>query len=179
MVQFEYEEKFYITAAIPYVNSLPHVGMRLSSCRLIQSPDITNFWARKFSYSGGDENALKNVQAAEKAGVHVQEFVDKNTEKFLDLTKKLNCEFDVWQKGSVAEKDTEVVVLRLTNSIGALVAPSVNRWTLLANDLCRQAALTGRGLVSQTHGCQWRDFVALRWAGSYVQQREGSGTRDL
>ena len=61
---------------------------------------------------------------------------------------------------AAAEKDTEVVVLRLTNSIGAPVAPSVNRWTLLANDLCRQAALTGR-VELQTHGCQWRDFVAL------------------
>jgi len=42
----------------------------------------------------------KNVQAAEKAGEEVQHFVDKNTEKFLELTKKLNCQFDVWQKGS-------------------------------------------------------------------------------
>jgi len=50
--------------------------------------------------SGGDENALKNVQAAEKAGEEIQSFVDKNTEKFFELTKKLNCQFDVWQKGS-------------------------------------------------------------------------------
>jgi len=50
--------------------------------------------------SGGDENALKNVQAAEKAGVPVQQFIDDNTQKFLDLTKALGCKFDTWQKGS-------------------------------------------------------------------------------
>ena len=50
--------------------------------------------------AGGDENALKNVQAAEAAGIPIKKFVDANTESFYQLTKKLNCEFDVWQKGS-------------------------------------------------------------------------------
>ena len=38
----------------------------------------------------------------------------------------------------------DVVVLRLTNSVGAPVDPAVDRWTLVTNDLCRQGALTGR-----------------------------------
>ncbi|MCX6794146.1 MAG: methionine--tRNA ligase, partial [Candidatus Gottesmanbacteria bacterium] len=50
--------------------------------------------------SGGDENALKNVQAAEKAGIPIQQFVDTNTQIFFELTRALNCRFDVWQKGS-------------------------------------------------------------------------------
>ena len=54
----------------------------------------------------------------------------------------------------------ELVVLRLTNSLGAPVHPSVDRWTLVANDLCRQGALTGR-LELRSSGVQWRDFVAL------------------
>lgn len=54
----------------------------------------------------------------------------------------------------------EVVVFRLTNSVGAPVAVAVDRWTLVANDLCRQATLANRiELVSD--GAQWRDFVAL------------------
>jgi UDP-glucose 4-epimerase len=55
---------------------------------------------------------------------------------------------------------TAVVVLRLTNSVGAPVDAAVDRWTLVANDLCRQAATTGR-LRLQSPGVQWRDFVAL------------------
>ena len=55
----------------------------------------------------------------------------------------------------------DVVVLRMTNSLGAPAHPAVDRWTLVANDLCRQGALTGR-LVLRSPGVQWRDFVALR-----------------
>lgn len=54
----------------------------------------------------------------------------------------------------------ELVVFRLTNSVGAPADPSVRRWTLVANDLCQQAATTG-ALHLRTHGMQWRDFVAI------------------
>ena len=54
----------------------------------------------------------------------------------------------------------ELVVLRLTNSLGAPVHPAVDRWTLVSNDLCRQGALTGT-LELRSSGVQWRDFVAL------------------
>lgn len=58
----------------------------------------------------------------------------------------------------LAAAGIDLVVLRLTNSVGAPVDPAVARWTLVANDLCRQAAVDGR-LVLRTHGLQWRDFV--------------------
>jgi UDP-glucose 4-epimerase len=51
-------------------------------------------------------------------------------------------------------------VLRLTNSFGAPVSPNVNRWTLLANDLCRQAVEKGK-LTLNSNGCQYRDFICL------------------
>ena len=96
--------KFYITAAIPYVNAKPHIGHALE---FVQADTIARYHKlldeEVLLLSGGDENALKNVQAAEKAGVPVQEFVDKNTQLFYDLTKKLNAQFDVWQKGSDQE----------------------------------------------------------------------------
>ncbi len=95
------KNKFYITAAIPYVNAKPHIGHALEFAQ-------TDVVARYFrllgkevlTLSGGDENALKNVQAAETAGRPIQEFVDENTEKFKQLAIKLNAKFDVWQKGS-------------------------------------------------------------------------------
>lgn len=52
------------------------------------------------------------------------------------------------------------LVLRLSNSLGAPAHAGVNRWTLVGNDLCRQAATTGR-LVLRSAGLQWRDFIAL------------------
>jgi UDP-glucose 4-epimerase len=52
------------------------------------------------------------------------------------------------------------IVIRLSNSFGAPVVPDVNRWTLLANDLCRQAIEKGK-MVLLSNGCQYRDFVCL------------------
>ena len=95
------KNKFYITAAIPYVNAQPHIGHALE---FVQVDSIARFYKllgyETLALSGGDENALKNVQAAEKAGIEVQQFVDKNTQIYLDLAKKLNVDFAAWQKGS-------------------------------------------------------------------------------
>jgi methionyl-tRNA synthetase len=93
--------KFYITCAIPYVNAPPHVGHALE---FVQGDVIARYHKLlgddTLLLSGGDENALKNVQAAQTAGVPVEKFVDENTEKFFQLTRALGCQFDVWQKGS-------------------------------------------------------------------------------
>ncbi len=93
--------KFYITSAIPYVNAAPHIGHALE---FIQTDVVSRYHKLLgedvLTLSGGDENALKNVQAAEKTGVPVQDFVDKNNKLFEDLTIKLNAHYDVWQKGS-------------------------------------------------------------------------------
>lgn len=93
--------KFYVTCAIPYVNAAPHIGHALE---FVQG-DVIARYHRLLGQdtqllSGGDENALKNVQAAEKAGVPVQQFIDDNNRKFFELTKALGCQFDIWQKGS-------------------------------------------------------------------------------
>ncbi len=60
----------------------------------------------------------------------------------------------------IAREGFELVVLRLTNSVGAPDDPKIDRWTLVANDLCRQGALNGT-LELRTSGVQWRDFVPL------------------
>jgi UDP-glucose 4-epimerase len=52
------------------------------------------------------------------------------------------------------------IVLRLSNSFGAPISADTNRWTLLANDLCRQAVEKGK-MVLKSNGCQYRDFICL------------------
>lgn len=56
--------------------------------------------------------------------------------------------------------DLDLIVLRLTNSVGPPVHRDVDRWTLVANELCASAA-TGGPLVLRSSGHQWRDFVDL------------------
>lgn len=95
------ENKFYITTAIPYVNAAPHVGHALE---FVQADAIARVHRllgdETCLLSGGDENALKNVQAAEKAGVPLQKFIDQNSKLFEELAQKLHVQFDVFQKGS-------------------------------------------------------------------------------
>lgn len=84
-------KKFYLTTAIPYVNGEPHIGFALE---LVQSDAIARYHKQQgqevYFLTGADENSLKNVQAAENEGVEVKELVDRNTKKFIELTKVLN-----------------------------------------------------------------------------------------
>jgi len=93
--------KFYVTTAIPYVNAAPHIGHALE---FVQADVIARYHKllgdETLLLSGGDENALKNVQAAEKAGQDVQTFIDTNSILFENLAKDLHIHFDVFQKGS-------------------------------------------------------------------------------
>lgn len=66
-----------------------------------------------------------------------------------------------------AEVPDACVVLRLTNAVGPPVDARVERWTLVANELCRDAA-AGRPLVLRSSGHQWRDFVDLGAAADAI-----------
>jgi len=52
------------------------------------------------------------------------------------------------------------VIFRLTNAVGAPADPGVDRWSLVALDLCRQAVTTGK-MTLKSSGTQWRDFVPM------------------
>ena len=95
--------KFYITTAIPYVNAKPHVGHALE---FVQADVIKRYRKLKgdevLLLSGADENAIKNVQAAQKEGIELQEFIDIHSKEFQNLAKKLNIDFEVFQRGSSA-----------------------------------------------------------------------------
>lgn len=87
--------RFYISTTIPYVNGDPHIGHALeyietdavARYRRLQGDDV-------FFLSGTDENSLKNVQAAEKAGKPVKDFVDEKAANFLRFRESLNISFD-------------------------------------------------------------------------------------
>ena len=88
-------KKFYITTAIPYVNAAPHLGFALE---IIQADVIARYHRLLgddvYFLTGSDENALKNVQAAEKEGLTPRQLVDKYSQQFKDLKKILNLSFD-------------------------------------------------------------------------------------
>lgn len=61
------------------------------------------------------------------------------------------------------------VVLRLSNAFGAPGNPEALCWSLLAHDVCRQLAQTGR-IRLQSSGAQWRDFIPLASVCDVVQR---------
>ena len=81
----------YITTTIPYVNARPHIGFALE---LVQADVLARYRrgrgeAVRFQ-AGTDDNSLKNVLAAQAAGVEVREFVDRNAEAFVALGDALS-----------------------------------------------------------------------------------------
>ena len=85
----------YVTTTIPYVNARPHIGFALE---LVQADVLARYRrgcgdAVRFQ-AGTDDNSLKNVLAAEAAGVEVQEFVDRNAEAFVALGDALSLTVD-------------------------------------------------------------------------------------
>lgn len=52
------------------------------------------------------------------------------------------------------------IVIRLSNSYGYPAFREINRWTLIVNDLCRQAIMTNK-MILKTSGLQKRDFITL------------------
>jgi len=109
-------KKFYVTTAIDYVNAAPHIGHAFEK---VLADAIVRYHRLKgedvFFLTGVDENAQKNVQAAEKVGINLKEFIDKNTSLFLDLCKKLNISHDAFIRTSA--KDHAIIVQKIVKKI--------------------------------------------------------------
>jgi len=110
------KKKFYITTAIDYVNARPHIGHAFEK---VIADALARFHKQKgdevFFLTGVDENAQKNVKAAEDAGINVKEFIDKNTAFFTELCKKLNISYDRFIRTSA--KEHSVVVHEILKKI--------------------------------------------------------------
>lgn len=93
--------RFYLTGAIHYVNAKPHLGHALE---FVQSDVIARYHRQKgdevFYISGADENALKNVQAAEKEGLTAKQLCDRNAQAFIDLAALYNIQLDNFARTS-------------------------------------------------------------------------------
>lgn len=94
-------KKFYLTTAIPYVNAKPHMGHALEYAvadsihryHELVGDDV-------YFVSGADENALKNVLAAEKAGVKPTEFLRKNSDIYRGFYRLMGVKLDAFRRGT-------------------------------------------------------------------------------
>jgi len=88
-------EPYYITTPIYYVNDKPHIGHVYTTvaCDVLARFKRLDGFDVKF-LTGTDEHGLKVKQEADKAGVDPQEFTDKVSQNFRDLSELMNYSND-------------------------------------------------------------------------------------
>lgn len=97
-------KKFYLTSAIPYVNARPHLGHVLEWFQADAVARYHRLLQEKVEFScGTDENSLKNVQAAEKAGVTPQAWLDEYAEVFKQAFDYFDISLTNFRRGSDQE----------------------------------------------------------------------------
>lgn len=93
--------KYYLTAAIPYVNAKPHLGHALE---WFQADTLARFHRQlgdEVAFTcGTDENSLKNVQAAENAGQAVGDWLDEYLRVYQQAFAKCQISVTHFRRGS-------------------------------------------------------------------------------
>src|SRR5438132_9839107 len=102
-------KEFFITTAIDYTNSPPHVGHAYEK---ILADVIARYHRLKgekvFFLTGVDQHGQKVRQSAAKAGTPPSEFVKGITQKFVDLWEKLDVKYDEWAE-TTSQRHKKVV----------------------------------------------------------------------
>src|SRR5438045_5709774 len=88
---------FFITTAIDYTNSAPHIGHAyekiladvIARYRRLKGDDV-------FFLTGVDQHGQKVQQSAEKEGVAPEQFVRGVTQQFITLWDELDVRYDGW-----------------------------------------------------------------------------------
>ena len=100
---------FFITTAIDYTNSPPHVGHAYEK---VLADVIARYHRLKdekvFFLTGVDQHGQKVQQSAAKAGIPPAEFVKDTTQKFVELWKKLDVKYDEWAE-TTSDRHKKVV----------------------------------------------------------------------
>lgn len=104
--------RYYVTTAISYPNGRPHIGHAYEA--------IATDWLARFARADGretyfltgtDEHGLKIAQAARKAEVSPQQFVDGMAQHFIDMCDRLNISRDRFIRTTDADHKAVVQAL--------------------------------------------------------------------
>jgi len=94
----------HLTTAIPYVNAKPHLGHVLEWFQADAVARYHRLSGKDVSFTAGaDENSLKNVLAAEKAGVTPQAWLDEYSDIFKQAYEFFDISLTGFRRGSDQE----------------------------------------------------------------------------
>ncbi len=89
------QRPFFVTTPIYYVNDLPHLGHAYTTVACDALARFMRLDGRPVKFlTGTDEHGQKVAQSAAAAGVSPQEFADRNSERFREVTRLLNISHD-------------------------------------------------------------------------------------
>ena len=95
------QETSFVTTSIPYVNANPHLGHALEFCIADAFARHRRIRGRLVRFvTGTDDHSLKNVLAAERAGVATEEWVADRAAAFEALNAALGISADDFQRTS-------------------------------------------------------------------------------
>jgi len=89
------EKRFYLTTAIDYVNSIPHIGTAYEKI----GADVLARFKRLEGFEvhfqmGNDEHSTNVLKAAREKGLEPKAYCDEMRVKFTDIWKKLDISYD-------------------------------------------------------------------------------------
>jgi methionyl-tRNA synthetase len=92
---------YYLTSAIPYTNAKPHLGHVLEWFQADTMARYQRALGKDVAFTcGADENSLKNVQAAEKAGIEPQAWLDEYATVFEEAFKFFDISLTHFRRSS-------------------------------------------------------------------------------
>lgn len=101
--------KYFLTTPIFYVNAKPHIG---SMYPVIASDVLARHYRQQgrdvLLSTGVDENSQKNVEAAEKQGIPVQDYVDQMAETWKQAFNDMDITYDTFVRTTSTEHEKAV-----------------------------------------------------------------------
>ncbi len=92
---------YFISTAIPYINAKPHLGHILEWFQADAMVRYQRLIDKECVFvSGSDENSLKNVRAAEKAGIDTQKWLDDYAAQFEAAYEHFGIKLDSFRRSS-------------------------------------------------------------------------------
>ncbi len=109
-------KKFYITTAIAYASSKPHIG---NAYDIVLADMIARYKKQQgydvFLMTGSDEHGQKIEEKAKEAGITPKEYVDKAAATIKEVWDSLNTNFDKFIR--TTDADHELAVQKIFNKL--------------------------------------------------------------
>ena len=89
------ESRFYITTAIDYPNSRPHIGTAFEKIGADVQARFRRMEGNTVHFlMGNDENTIKVPQRARELGIEPKQYVDDMARQFQDVWRALDISYD-------------------------------------------------------------------------------------